>query len=126
MTTGNSVASELMRGRLQPVACDKRTEPRTLCSQLVGIEWTDGDLRVQNCVVNLEDISASGASLQSEQAIPVETRVKIAYGDEHLSGAVRYCVRRSFGYSLGIQFDAHMRWSRKRFRPQHLTDLQEL
>jgi hypothetical protein len=112
--------------RPQPVAPDKRTEPRLLCSQLVAVKWTDSEQRARDCFAVVEDISTSGACLQSEQPVPVETRVEIAYGDGHLMGTVRYCVYRSVGYFLGIQFYPDTRWSDARFRPEHLTDVRDL
>jgi hypothetical protein len=115
-----------MATRPQSAAFDKRTEPRVLCSQLVGVEWTDREGGVRSCVANLEDISASGACLHSEEPIPVEESVKIAYGANHLSGVVRYCVHCSVGYLLGIQFEPETRWSDEKFRPRHMTDVGKL
>jgi hypothetical protein len=98
---------------------------RVLCSQLVAVKWTDGGL-AQDCLAVLKDISTSGACLQSEQPIPIKTPVRVAYGEGHFSGTVRYCVFRTVGYLLGIQFEADTRWSDARFRPQHLTDVRDM
>jgi len=97
-----------------------------LCSQLVGVEWIDSAGQEQNCVVNLEDISESGACLHSEEPIPVKSRVTIAHRKDRLSGAVRYCVDRSVGYLLGVEFDSSTRWSDSRLRPNHLTNVRDL
>jgi hypothetical protein len=97
-----------------------------LCSQLVGLKWTDAERGAQDCLSVLEDLSTSGACLRIEQPIPVKTRVRIAYGGGNLSGAVRYCVFRSVGYFLGVQFDADTQWSDARFRPEHMTDVRDL
>jgi PilZ domain len=115
-----------MATRPQPATLDKRTETRVLCSQLVAVKWTDSEGSAQDCLANLEDISTSGACLQSERPISVKTRVRIAYGGGHLSGTVRYCVYRAVGYFLGIQFDPGTRWTDARFRPEHLTDVREM
>jgi hypothetical protein len=77
---------------------DKRREPRMMCSQLVGVKWKDtgahrqaGGVR-QECLAVLEDISASGACVQMERPLEIDTSVKVAYGGGHLAGKVRYCV----------------------------------
>jgi hypothetical protein len=103
-----------------------------MCSQLVGVKWKDtgahrqaGGVR-QECLAVLEDISASGACVQMERPLEIDTSVKVAYGGGHLAGKVRYCVFRSIGYFVGIEFDPGVRWSHAQFRPTHLVDVKEL
>jgi len=105
---------------------DRRAEDRHLCAQLVGVKWTDCDQRAKDCLAVLEDISTSGACLRNEQPIPVNTRIRIAYGGGHLPGVVRYCSFREAGFFLGIQFDPDTRWSDERFRPESLTEVRDL
>jgi hypothetical protein len=105
---------------------DKRKEPRMMCSQLVGVKWKDTGAHRQECLAVLEDISTSGACVQMERPLEIDTSVKVAYGGGHLSGKVRYCVFRSIGYFVGIEFDPGVRWSSTEFRPSHLVDVKEL
>ena len=77
----------------------------------------------------LEDISALGACVQVEEAIPTGISVSISFGvgnKAQLSGSVSYCAYRDYGYFVGIQFSNEMRWSSGVFEPQHLTDLEAL
>jgi len=105
---------------------EKRIEPRLMCADLVDIEWRDSQGRLHNGVANLEDISAMGAGLQVEQEIPLRTMVKMTVMDVEYVGEVRYCVFREFGYFLGLQFQAGMKWNSRTFKPLHLFDPRRL
>ena len=97
-----------------------------LCADLVSIRWTDKVGRIKRAVANLEDISLSGACLQLDEPIPLNTVLRIGHPKGQLLGHVRYCVYREIGYFLGIQFEEGSNWSRKIFRPQHLFDPRKL
>ena len=45
---------------------------------------------------------------------------------KEFAGVVRYCVYREIGYFTGVQFDSDSRWSKAKYRPQHLLDLERL
>src|SRR5262249_39574452 len=74
----------------------------------------------------LEDISASGACLQLETSVPLGSVVRWHSPKEEFAGVVRYCVYREIGYFTGVQFDPASRWSKAKYRPQHLLDLDRL
>jgi hypothetical protein len=105
---------------------ERRNEPRLLCADLVELEWRDKGGRRRRTVANLEDISLSGACLQMDVSIPLQTAVKITYATGELNGVVRYCVYREIGYFLGVQFEEGVRWSQRSFRPMHLFDPRRL
>jgi len=105
---------------------DRRIEPRMLCADMVDVHWKDKAGRLRKGVANLEDISLSGACLQFDQPIPLQTDLRIAYPKGELVGKVRYCVFREIGYFLGIEFSADSKWSKHHFRPQHLLDPRRL
>ncbi|MBK5295418.1 MAG: PilZ domain-containing protein [Acidobacteriia bacterium] len=105
---------------------ERRVEPRLLCADLIEIEWQDNSGRSRRVMANLEDISISGACLQLDGAIPLQTRVRIKYPSGDLHGLIRYCVFKEIGYFLGVQFDEGTRWSQKNFKPQHLFDPRRL
>lgn len=105
---------------------DKRLEARMLCSELVDVEWRDKSGRLQVSVMNLEDISLSGACIQSERQVQRGSRVSIHYGNGALGGIVRYCVYTENSYFLGIQFLDDCKWPTKKFRPKHLIDPRRL
>lgn len=97
-----------------------------LCADLVDITWKDRTGRTRRTVANLEDISLSGACVQMDIPIPLQTTLKIAYPKGELRGRVCYCIYREIGYFLGVEFDPGVRWSQKSFRPQHLLDPRRL
>ncbi|MEO7142228.1 MAG: PilZ domain-containing protein [Bryobacteraceae bacterium] len=105
---------------------DRRYEPRMLCADLVDIQWKDKTGRTRHTVANLEDISLSGACVQVEKPIPLQTNLRLTYPKGELIGRVRYCVFREIGYFLGIEFDAGCRWTQRQFRPQHMLDPRRL
>ncbi len=105
---------------------DRRVEPRMLCADLVDIQWKEPTGKTRRFVANLEDISLSGACVQVENPIPLQTDVRIKYPKGELKGVVRYCVYREIGYFLGIEFESNSRWSQSEFTPQHMLDPRRL
>jgi hypothetical protein len=97
-----------------------------LCADMVDVQWKDKAGRTRRGVANLEDISLSGACLQFDQPIPLQTPLRINYPKGVLSGIVRYCVFREIGYFLGIEFQAGSKWSAREFKPQHMLDPRHL
>ena len=105
---------------------NRRAETRMLCADLVDVQWKDKNGRTRRAIANLEDISLSGACLQVDAPIPIETTLRICYPKGELQGRVCYCVFREIGYFLGIEFEPGFRWSMRQFRPQHLLDPRQL
>ena len=105
---------------------ERRIEPRLLCADLVDIRWKDEGGRTRRTVANLEDISLSGACLQVDLPIPLETNLRIGLRKGELQGRIRYCVYREIGYFLGVQFEPGSKWSQRLFRPLHLLDPRKL
>jgi hypothetical protein len=105
---------------------NRRVETRMLCADLVDVKWKDRTGRTRRTVANLEDISLSGACVQMDMPIPLQTILKIAYPKGELQGRVCYCIYREIGYFLGVEFDPGVRWSQRIFRPQHLLDPRRL
>jgi len=105
---------------------DRRVDPRMLCADLVDVQWKESTGKTRRLVANLEDISLSGACIQLDNPIPLQTDVRIAYPKGELKGTVRYCVYREIGYFLGIEFQAGCRWSQNDFLPRHMLDPRRL
>lgn len=106
---------------MKEVMKERRSSPRLLCSDLVGLEVQDGKHPCRE-VANLENIGATGACLATENYYPVGTKVKIVHEDVTLHGFVRYCIPFAYGYLTGICFDQGERWSAQMFEPAHLVD----
>lgn len=105
---------------------ERRVNPRMLCADLVKVEWRDRAGGLHSIVANLEDISLSGACLQIEEDIPLQTVVSLVHANGGLQGRVRYCVFKEIGYFLGVEFDPGNRWNSREFRPMHLLDPRRL
>lgn len=105
---------------------ERRWERRLLCADLVRIEWTDLMNESWGTTAILEDISRTGACLQTDIPLPVEAPVRIRHGRKTLEGTVSYCAYHDIGYFAGITFAAKQGWSRKVFLPKHLIDLTDL
>lgn len=68
----------------------------------------------------------SGACVQVDLPVPLNTVLRISYPKGNLQGKVCYCVYREIGYFLGVEFEPGFRWSLRSFRPQHLLDPRRL
>ncbi len=97
-----------------------------MCADLVDVRWRDKSGRSRRTVANLEDISLTGVCLQVDVQVPLTTTVRISYPEGEFLGVVKYCQFKEIGYYLGIQFEDGYRWSRARFKPQHLLDPRKL
>jgi len=105
---------------------DRRSNRRVLCAELVEVRWRDKSNRLRRTVANLEDISRSGACVQTEGVVTVGTSVVLHCEGNDMPGTVKYCAYRDWSYFLGIEFAEGTQWSRRRFRPQHMLDPREL
>ena len=105
---------------------EQRGEPRFLCSDLVTLCWQEGAQGERRETVVLENISASGACVQAEISVPESTSVRLVCRKAEFYGCVRSCYWRDDGYFIGIAFDAHSKWSKARFKPEHLLDPSEV
>jgi hypothetical protein len=101
---------------------DRRLEPRLLCADLVDVRWRDGSGKMKRAVANLEDISISGACVQTDVPLPPGAAVRISYPRGQFVGTVRYCQFKEIGYFTGIQFETGTRWDSTDFKPLHLLD----
>ena len=105
---------------------ERRSEVRLLCADMVQVCWEDQQGRKQTSSALLEDISVSGACLQTEVPVPLGVQLQWQTPAREYSGTVRYCEYREIGYFVGVALDASSKWSRKTFRPRHLLDLKHL
>jgi hypothetical protein len=98
-----------------------RLEERELCADLVKVEWMSKLGPAHSEWAILEDISASGACLQCESPVPPETLVFLEFpGNNRCEARVRYCKIDRTNFLLGVHFEQGFRWSRRKFKPEHL------
>jgi PilZ domain-containing protein len=105
---------------------ERRSETRYLCSDLVTLRWSDNFRRERAEVVILENISASGASVQADVEVAESTPVRMLCHKCELRGLVRSCYQRENAYFIGIEFDSDSTWSKAKFKPKHLLDPREV
>jgi len=105
---------------------EQRTEPRYLCSDLVTLCWQESAQGERKEAVVLENISVSGACVQAEISVPNSASVRLVCGQAEFHGCVRFSYWRDDGYFIGIAFDAHSKWSKAKFKPEHLLDPSEV
>ena len=106
---------------------DSRSVPRSLCADLVTLEWMDQEGWRRESIAVLEDISEQGACLQVESPIPPGTKLSIRHeGTELFSCRTVYCIYRDIGYYIGVEYGPGVVWSKCRFVPSHLLDLEQL
>ena len=105
---------------------ERRTEARMLCADMVDIRWRDRSGKQHQATALLEDISALGACLQLEEALPLGVEIGWDSPKQFFGGYVRYCVYREIGYFVGVEFGKSTRWSKRAYQPRHLLDLERL
>jgi hypothetical protein len=93
---------------------------------MVKVRWSDPAGRKHRETALLEDIAAHGACLQLDKAVRLGTPVTIEHAKGKMSGSVRYCIYQEIGYFVGVQFAPDSEWSRSRFTPEHMLDLEQL
>jgi len=98
----------------------ERREDRELCADLVKVQWNYGSGSTRTEWAILEDISASGACLEIEELIPPNTIVSLQFETDSCQARVKYCKFDKLKYLLGVEFEQGYRWSRRKFKPQHL------
>jgi hypothetical protein len=98
----------------------ERREDRELCADLVKVQWKleSGSFLSEWAI--LEDISPSGACLEIEKPIPPDTVVSLQFKGDRCQARIKYCKFDKVNYLLGVQFEHGYRWSRRRFKPEHL------
>jgi hypothetical protein len=103
-----------------------RREERQLCADLVKIQWNpaQGSSRCEWAI--LEDISASGACFGMDEPIPPDTVVSLQFDTEHCQARIIYCRFDHVKYLLGVEFEQGYKWSRRRFKPEHLIQFRML
>lgn len=99
---------------------------RLLCADVVHVSWKTPKGRAHKISALLEDISASGACLQTEVPVTVSAQIWWRSPKKEFRGTVRYCEYQEIGYFVGVEFETGSKWSRKTFKPQHLLDLERL
>lgn len=106
---------------------DRRTKPRMLCADLVEVLFQNAKGTEQQLTANLEDISTTGVCLQTEEEVPVGTRVEIQHSKGKFAGDVRYCKYSDpVGYFIGIEFTGDAQWTQRQFKPMHMLDPRRL
>ncbi len=109
---------------------------RMLCSDLVTLEWQADAGQWRRTTANLEEISPSSASLQTEARIPRLAPVRIHLSQPPSAAAQprvgRHCelrgkmVSRTYfkgiGHFVEVRLDPGSKWSEKLYRPKHLLN----
>ena len=98
----------------------REEEDRELCADLIKVQWQPESGPVRSEWAILEDISSSGACLGCEQPIPPDTVVFLQFPGDKCQARVRYCNFDRTNYLIGVKFEQGYRWSRRKFKPDHL------
>ena len=107
---------------------ERRSQNRFLCADLVRVNWSEAAWPAieETAEAVLEDISALGACVQVEHAIPLDAPITLRIGEAKFRGSVCYSVYRDYGYFVGIRFSKDTLWSHETAMPRHLTNLYAL
>ena len=100
----------------------QRREDRELCADLVKVHWKTENETIQSEWAILEDISPSGVCFEIERPIEPGTIVSLEFPADRCKARVVYCRydEVEVKYFMGVEFEQGYRWSRSKFKPQHL------
>jgi hypothetical protein len=84
---------------------DRRFELRHVTNQPVELRWTGADGSDQGCAGTMRDFSRSGARIELDRPVPVQTAVQVALGEQKLGTRIASCVRAKAAYLVGVEFD---------------------
>ena len=98
----------------------QRREDRELCADLVKVRWKTESEGTRTEWAILEDISPSGACLEMGNPVPPDTEVSLEFQKDRCTAKVAYCRFDQVKYLTGVEFLEGYRWSRRKFKPQHL------
>ena len=93
-----------------------------MCADVVEVCWVEAGKTTRRMTALWEDISASGACLQLEEAVPLGVELRWKCRRQSFTGRVRYCVYREIGYYVGVEFDAGSKWTENAYKPRHLLN----
>lgn len=83
---------------------DRRYEPRQTVYEPVEVGWAEAAGQVFPGVVR--DVSRSGARIELDRPIRLETLVQITLRDQTVTARVSSCARSRNGFLLGLELDA--------------------
>ncbi len=99
-------------------------EQRYLCSELVRVLYEDASRNTRQAMANLEEISASTATLLSEEKLESGRAISFCVKDHDLYGVVESSfLHPVLGWFSKVRFDRSSRWHGRLFVPEHLFAL---
>jgi len=101
----------------------RRSEDRYLCADAIKMVWTPEQGFPRTDLVILGNISPSGACLETEEPISVNTVVELEFGIDRCQAVVKHCEYDKVNYMLGVQFKAGYHWSSDQWEPKYLIQI---
>ena len=99
-------------------------EPNYLCSELVSVLYEDKMNHTRSTVANLERISATSATLLTDEPLEPGDAISFAAKGFDLYGRVESVdADQTLGYFTKIELDRNSRWHGRMFVPEHFLAL---
>ena len=103
---------------------NQRDELSFLCSELVKVMYEDESWNTRCTIANLEEISATSATLLSDELPQLWRSIAISIKGHDLYGVVESIeVDEVLGCFIKIKLDAQHRWRKQLFVPDHFFAL---
>jgi len=83
---------------------DRRFDARWTIDESVDLKWQDPSGAAVKGTGMMQDLSASGARLRVNYAIPVQSSLAVSFNGKEVQATVRYCVRKHGEFVAGIEF----------------------
>jgi len=82
---------------------DRRFEVRHDTAESVELRWVDAQGTARRCSGIMMNFSRSGARVDVESSIRVNTLVEITARDQKVVARVQWCIRRPPGHRVGLE-----------------------
>ena len=101
---------------------ERRSESRSLCSNLAEISFQDQTGRLVRQAALVEDVTATGVCISSSLPVAEGGSVTLHADGYCAEGKVRYCRLGDYSFLIGLEFEADQGPGRRGWRPEHLLD----
>lgn len=99
---------------------DQRSQARISDAELLMLSWNENGTTFRQ-FGNVENLSANGAGMIVDDALPLGSTVAMTYGDGELTAVVRHCTVVADGHFIGVKFVGNSLASMLHFQPELLT-----
>jgi len=125
LNLADMVGDAMLRPTITKGSKNRRRAQRSLCSELVRVEYDDQRGRTVNLAGLLEDVGRDGLCISLSLPLRVGAEIRFACDGFFGRASVEYCNLGDYSYLVGAAFLDGLQWDETLWRPRHLLALGE-